>query len=282
MKFSVITINLNNKAGLTKTIESVIHQTYTDFEYIVIDGDSRDGSKAVIQQYQDKIDYWVSEPDTGIYQAMNKGIKVAQGEFLLFLNSGDCLVSDKILEAVAESIMVPSKADIYSGDLYLSNKKTDKLIESPTEVTFSHLVSSYIPHPSTFISRRLFKKFGLYNEDLKIVSDWAFFLKVLGLYETKYQKIDFPISIFAAGGLSSRPEMSQLIREEKEKVLHAFFPSRISDHIIAYSEIANILANKRFRFLLIIEKIPILRWICSIFLYFLVLPLRGFKVSSRP
>ena len=136
MKFSIITINLNNKAGLTKTIESVILQTYTDFEYIVIDGDSMDGSKAVIQQYQDKIDYWVSEPDTGIYQAMNKGIKVAQGEFLLFLNSGDCLVSDKILEAVAESIMVPFRADIYSGDLYLNNRKTDKLIESPTEVTF--------------------------------------------------------------------------------------------------------------------------------------------------
>ncbi len=89
MKLSIITVNLNNKDGLQKTIDSVISQTFKDFEWIVIDGGSTDGSKELIEKYSDYISYWVSEPDKGIYNAMNKGIKVAKGDYLEFLNSGD-------------------------------------------------------------------------------------------------------------------------------------------------------------------------------------------------
>ena len=89
MKLSVITINFNNRDGLRKTIESVVNQTYNDFEYIIIDGGSTDGSVDVIKEYADRIDYWVSEPDKGIYNAMNKGIDVAKGEYCIFMNSGD-------------------------------------------------------------------------------------------------------------------------------------------------------------------------------------------------
>ncbi|MDR2910496.1 MAG: glycosyltransferase [Bacteroidales bacterium] len=93
MKLSIITINLNNVAGLQKTIESVVKQTFTDYEYIVIDGGSTDGSADIIKQHANKITYWVSEPDKGIYNAMNKGIRVAKGEYCLFLNSGDWLIN---------------------------------------------------------------------------------------------------------------------------------------------------------------------------------------------
>ena len=99
-KLSIITVNLNKAKGLQKTIESVIFQTFTDYEYIIIDGGSTDGSKQIIEQYADKITYWVSEPDSGIYNGMNKGIKVAKGEYCLFLNSEDYLLSNEILQNV--------------------------------------------------------------------------------------------------------------------------------------------------------------------------------------
>ena len=100
MKFSIITINYNNCEGLRRTIESVVNQTCHDFEYIIIDGGSTDGSVDVIKQYADQIDYWVSEPDKGIYNAMNKGVAVAKGEYCLFLNSGDSLHNNSALAKV--------------------------------------------------------------------------------------------------------------------------------------------------------------------------------------
>ena len=103
MKLSIITVNLNNAGGLQKTIESVVTQTWLDFELIIVDGDSTDGSVEVIQQFNDSAIpqfHWVSEPDSGVYQAMNKGIRMAQGEYLLFLNSGDFLVDSNVLSQV--------------------------------------------------------------------------------------------------------------------------------------------------------------------------------------
>ena len=97
MKYSIITVNFNNKEGLRKTIESVIHQTFHDFEFIVIDGGSTDGSADVLKEYHTQIDYWVSEPDGGIYQGMNKGIKKATGDYLNFMNSGDCFFAVDVL-----------------------------------------------------------------------------------------------------------------------------------------------------------------------------------------
>ena len=97
-KLSVITINYNNKNGLIKTINSVINQTYKDFEFIIIDGGSTDGSLEVIQEYSGQINYWVSEPDNGIYHAMNKGIVMAKGEYCNFMNSGDCFFDEQVLK----------------------------------------------------------------------------------------------------------------------------------------------------------------------------------------
>ena len=99
-KLSIITVNLNNKAGLQKTIESVFSQTFTDYEYLVIDGGSEDGSKELIKKYENKFVYWVSEKDKGIFNAMNKGILKASGEYLLFLNSGDYFYDSAVLDDV--------------------------------------------------------------------------------------------------------------------------------------------------------------------------------------
>ena len=114
MKISIITVNYNDKDGLEKTIKSVLNQENTVFEYLVIDGNSADGSKDVIEKYKDKIDYWVSEPDSGIYNAMNKGILAATGDYLLFLNSGDWLYENDSIANV-DKLILESK-DIYFGN----------------------------------------------------------------------------------------------------------------------------------------------------------------------
>ena len=100
MKYSIITVNYNNKEGLRKTIESVVRQTYRDFEFIVIDGGSTDGSTDILKEYDEQINYWVSEKDSGIYNAMNKGIKKSIGDYLIFMNSGDCFYQNDVLETV--------------------------------------------------------------------------------------------------------------------------------------------------------------------------------------
>ena len=103
MKYSIITINYNNADGLRRTIESVVSQTYADYEYLIIDGGSTDGSVNAIKEYEDKISYWVSEKDGGIYNAMNKGVKVAHGEYLIFMNSGDVFYNDRVIERIESS-----------------------------------------------------------------------------------------------------------------------------------------------------------------------------------
>ena len=105
MKLSIITVNLNNRDGLQKTIDSVVSQTFKDYEWIVIDGGSTDGSKELIEQYADHFTDWVSEPDKGIYNAMNKGIGMASGEYIQFLNSGDSLVSGHVVDQMSEALV---------------------------------------------------------------------------------------------------------------------------------------------------------------------------------
>ena len=114
MKLSIITVNYNNKAGLQKTIDSVVAQTWRDFEWIIIDGGSTDGSKELIEQYQQHFAFWCSEPDKGVYNAMNKGIDKAQGVYLLFLNSGDVLYDEHVLQNVDDLHL---DSDIISGQV---------------------------------------------------------------------------------------------------------------------------------------------------------------------
>lgn len=155
MKYSIITINFNNRDGLRRTIESVVNQTYRDFEYIIIDGGSIDGSVDIIKEYADKIDYWVSEPDKGIYNAMNKGITMAHGEYLNFMNSGDCFFDKERLQKIED---LNSDSDIIVGkDLHIDSKSG----KSATSVIshrlgFFHFYTTTIPHQSAFIKKKLF------------------------------------------------------------------------------------------------------------------------------
>ena len=233
MTLSIITINRNNAEGLRKTIESVVSQTYTDFEYIIIDGASTDESVEVIKEYADKIDYWVSEPDTGIYNAMNKGILKANGEYLLFLNSGDWLVDEDVIERV---INIPCDDDILIGNVYLiyDNKKEPREIGIHSTNVNDHkirsidLVFGSFPHQATLIKRKLFFQFGFYDETLKIVSDWKFMLYTIVFKNVSVSCYrDIFISNFDMSGISM--SSSELLSYEFNKVLGEFFPKRVLD-----------------------------------------------------
>lgn len=200
MKLSIITVNLNNKSGLQKTIDSVISQTYKDFEWIIIDGGSTDGSKELIEKYSSYITYWVSEPDKGIYNAMNKGILVAKGEYLQFLNSGDALATPKILNDVFCANLVEDI--LYGNVIHIFNEEKQKMVKYNHPITLSYFTSGgIINHQAAFIKRDLFSN-SLYNENLKIVSDWEFWIKQV-LLDRKFKYIDMVIVFFDRNGLTS-------------------------------------------------------------------------------
>lgn len=217
MKLSIITINLNNAKGLRKTIESVVSQTFTDYEYIVIDGASTDGSVDIIKEFADKITYWISESDNGIYNAMNKGILKANGEYCLFLNSGDWLVDQNV---IFDFVNCEYNEDVISGNVLLFDNSNYILYQSPQKdaLNFLYFYRGSIPHPASFIKRDLFTHFGFYNETNKIVSDMEFFVKVLVLNNCSYNHLDRNISCFNLDGISSQKGWNDLHEKEAEGV----------------------------------------------------------------
>lgn len=229
MQLSIITINLNNHKGLLKTLESVVHQTFTDYEYLVIDGASTDKSKALIKEYQSNIAYWISGPDTGIYNAMNKGISKASGEYCLFLNSGDWLYNNNVLKDCFE---IEFNEDFVYGHQVI--EQDGKFVEDPCldvlYLTFSTLKKSHIPHQCTFIKRSLFDRLGSYNEENKIISDWEFLMKGLFIYGCSIRRIPVKMTVYNTEGISSTIEYKKHQLEERRKFLENQFPLFIADY----------------------------------------------------
>jgi len=227
MRLSVITVNLNNRQGLAKTLESVFAQTFKDFELIVIDGASTDGSVEVITDNKDKIAYWISEKDHGIYHAMNKGIAMARGEYCYFLNSGDYLVGkDVFAQVFAQDIY----ADIVSGNvLKIRNNGKHRTIRPHDVPSLHKLCIHSLPHQASFIRRALFGEIGMYNEEYRIVSDFEFFVKALIVHGKSYKKIDTNFSFFNLNGISSNPANFGMAKEESYRCLKANFPSMVDD-----------------------------------------------------
>ena len=273
-KLSIITINYNNFEGLKKTVESVISQTYTDFQYIVIDGNSNDGSAEFLKTVK-RDDYnYISEPDSGIYNAMNKGIKIAKGKYLLFLNSGDFLENDNVLHTINHHL--DGDYSILAGNIVFDEDSGRRLREHPEKISFSYLVGNAISHPSTFIKRNLFLEYGNYDERFKIVSDWAFFLKVLGVNNESFCKISETITIFDTKGISSKNESLAMVNIEREKVLSIYFPRIYSNENDKYIFNKFISTNKRFKYLKIIDDYPFFRKVTTVKLGALVWVIKRF------
>ncbi len=215
MKLSIITINYNNKQGLQKTIDSVISQTWKDYEWIIIDGGSTDGSKELIEQYQEHFAYWCSEPDKGVYNAMNKGIRKAKGEYLQFLNSGDCFHNQSVLAKIFNNNVC---GDIIYGNLNYVFKDKTLIDKYPSHLSIHFFLCRSIGHPASFIRSDLLK--DGYREDFKIISDWYKFLVWFREGRTFYYVNDV-ISDFDTTGMSSIN--IDIIKKEKEIAFNELF-----------------------------------------------------------
>jgi glycosyltransferase involved in cell wall biosynthesis len=237
LKISIITVAYNNAAQIQKTIGSVSSQTYSNIEYIIIDGGSSDGSVEIIKNSSEKISYWISENDNGIYHAMNKGIAKATGDYLLFLNSGDVINDNQVLSDFYEFIKLNGHSDIVYGDyIYVDKKVRETKIILPDIITFDWLCNASIPHPSTFIKKSLFDKFGLYNEDYTVVSDWLFVLKIFVHSNSKFIHYNRLISKFHEGGISTLLASQNMIRAERDKGMKEIFSDPLLKIIAEHSD----------------------------------------------
>jgi len=218
MKYSIITINYNDKEGIAQTIKSVISQTNKDYEYIIIDGGSTDGSVDIIKENQNHITYWVSEKDKGVYHAMNKGIAVARGEYCIFMNSGDIFHSSDVIETLSQY-----KEDIICGKV-LRNDFHNPVGHNKPTITLVDLMRRSLPHQAMVIKTELLVKHP-YDEKYKILSDWKFCIEAIIFDNCTFRNIDYIVADFDLSGISTTA--GALFAKERELIIPELFPERI-------------------------------------------------------
>ncbi len=232
MKLSIITINYNNFEGLRQTLQSVNAQTNKDFEHIVVDGASTDESVEVIKKMNDGsvCRHWISEADKGIYNAMNKGIRMATGEYVQILNSGDCLVDAHVTERMLQALERAENPSIFYGNMIKcfpdGRRVCDKCFMG-NDITFLGFYTGTLNHSPAYIRRDLFEKYGYYDESLKIVSDWKWYLQAIILGDEKPVYSDIDVTLFDMTGISEKAENYDWMHEERRQVLSELFPQTI-------------------------------------------------------
>ncbi len=218
-KLSVITINYNDANGLEKTIKSVISQSVTDFEFVIIDGASTDDSADVIKKYEDQIDFWGSEKDNGIYDAQNKGISKATGDYLLFLNSGDSFYDNYVVLSFYEHIKNKSKKLIYGNSNIINADGSSSILVPSEKLDLNFWYANTLNHQAVFAHKMLFEKYKNFNSGLKYASDFEWLLKVFIAEPDEFKHMNLIVCNYDNTGLTSKEEFHPLIIEERNKVM---------------------------------------------------------------
>lgn len=207
MNVSIITAVFNRADTLEDCINSILSQSYKNIEHIIIDGASRDGTLEVIKKYQDKIAKFVSEPDNGIYYALNKGIKIATGDVVCFLHADDIYANNSVLEK-ATNVFLQQNVDSCYGDLmYVDRNNTDRIIRYWKSSPYKYGSFKYgwhPPHPTFFVKREIYEKYGFFNTDFRIASDYELMLRFLEKYKITTYYIPEVLVKMRLGGLSNR------------------------------------------------------------------------------
>ncbi len=230
-KVSIITVAYNNLTGLKHTAASVFGQTCQEFEYIVVDGGSGDGTREWLEQHGAKIDWWCSEPDGGIFPAMNKGIRQASGEYCIFMNSGDRFFNADVIEKVLPLL---KGKDFYTGNEQKIGAQ-ERLAKAPQEIRASYLAVSFLPHQATFIRTALLKR-RPYDERYRLVSDWRQMLEELVVNNASYEALPLVVSEFDTAGISSHEDMQQNLRAEMDAIRRELFPPRVVEEYLGYDK----------------------------------------------
>lgn len=240
MKLSIITINLNNRDGLQRTIDSVINQTFTDYEWVVIDGGSTDGSCELLKQNAYRFSYWISERDSGVYNAMNKGIVHSKGMYLQFLNSGDSLYEPTTLEKVFSDTHT---ADVIYGDTMLVKNGISQPIYCihPSPMTLLYLVSGIINHQSAFFKRESVIT-NLYEERFSVTADLYLFMKLF-LIGKKFEHIDIIIAFYDGNGISSNNLIIDKVLNERKMVIYELLGEVLAPELVEMANLKRIIKN---------------------------------------
>jgi len=222
---SIITINYNNALGLEKTIRSVITELENNIEYIIIDGGSIDNSLKIIEANKANLNYWVSEPDGGIYDAMNKGVSIAKNEWILFMNSGDLLVSGAIKKVFEEDL---DAFDLVYGQNYSASAgSVGKLVVKNWKWTLLSFMNGCIPHQSTLTRRSILTQIPFRNE-YKLASCRIFYIETIIDKKIQYKYLPIPISIYDVDGLSTTKK-PLLLQELDDYLLIKYGPELFKD-----------------------------------------------------
>lgn len=235
MRLSIITVNYNNADGLRKTLASVAVQTYRDIEHVIVDAASADGSVDIIKEYAEKADYpvsWSSKKDKGVYNGMNVGILRATGDYIQILNSGDILAAPDVTERMVAAL--PEGVSIFYGNM-LKSYDGKKIINRDTcgsgmytPESFLYFYNGTLNHDCAYIRRDLFDKYGLYNEDMKICSDWEWYVKAIALGGEKAVHTNIDVTIFDMNGVSeSGGKNKELIKKERREYLQEILPTTV-------------------------------------------------------
>lgn len=249
-KISIITVSYNSVETIEQTILSVLNQSYSNIEYIIIDGGSTDGTVDIIKRYSEKISYWISELDEGIYDAMNKGIDKSSGDYIYFLGADDFLCDSSIIEKVAKTLSINTKTDILSGPVWVLDRQLNLQITYSNKFSLDDIYKGYcIPHQGLFIRTSLLKK-HYFNCNYKIVADYDLFLKLYFNKSIKFQFIDEKIAFYSNEGVSST-SVNERVNEDISVMRAHNIPSHyIHEYERAYRFSRRSMAKNKLKYIL--------------------------------
>lgn len=225
-KISIITVCFNEKK-IEATCQSIVSQKWHDFEWIVVDGGSTDGTVDILNKYRDHMSVFISEKDSGIYNAMNKGISHARGEYLIFMNGGDYFLDPYVLERVFDD--KTRKEDIIYCDALFLKEDGSTLLREFDDMAIpddNFFINNCFAHQATFIRRSLFRKYGGYNEKHRIVSDWEKWIEFVVVNHASTKHVGLIVAIHNYTGISSHYTKEHL--QEREEVLQQYYPEKFS------------------------------------------------------
>ncbi len=247
MKISIITVVYNNEATLQQAIESVLNQSYPNIEYVIIDGSSKDNTVSIIESYKNRLGYFISEPDKGLYDAMNKGIQAATGDVIGILNSDDLYQDSTVLSDIVHQFSTNPALDIVYGNLvYVKKDAVDQVVRNWKSKDYYAKFfddGNVPPHPSLFLRKEVYEKVGLFNLEFKLAADYEFMFRVFKKYDFKSKYIDRLIVKMRLGGETNK-SIQNIINQNKE-ILRAWrhngltppfklMPLRISKRLVQF------------------------------------------------
>jgi len=249
LKVSIITVCYNSAKTIKETIDSVVNQSYKDIEYIVIDGASKDGTIDIVSSYSDKVSKFISEPDNGIYNAMNKGIKIATGDIVGILNSDDFFNNNEVVQRIVDEFNNNNIDAIYGDIQFVKPDNLDKVVRYYSSKNFNPQKFKYgfMPaHPSFYVKRVFFERIGYYKEDYKIAADYELLVRFLYQHQLTCKYIPIPFVAMRTGGVSNRTFKSyytlnkEIIRACRENGIKTNIINIYSKYFVKIFELINL------------------------------------------